>query len=70
VRCPGQDTRFWGPEDIYDIGCPYCGHKQEFFKDEPRRTCKNCGKTYRNPKLDTGCSEYCPFSKECIGTIE
>ena len=22
MRCPGQDTRFWKPEDIFEMKCP------------------------------------------------
>jgi hypothetical protein len=69
MQCPGQDTRFWKPGDIYDIRCPFCGSIIEFFKDDTRLTCKKCKKKVRNPKLDAGCSEYCPFKDECLGEV-
>ena len=24
-HCPGQDQRYWKPEDIFDVLCPRCG---------------------------------------------
>jgi len=52
MKCPGQDTRYWKPGDIFDADCPHCGSKVEFFKDEATRRCRNCGKTVVNPKMD------------------
>ena len=34
ARCPGQDMQFWKPEDIYDVECPKCQAKVEFWKDD------------------------------------
>ena len=69
MRCPGQDTRFWKPGDIYEVVCPQCGKTMEFFKDDTRRTCKECGQVVRNPKLDVGCAEHCPFAQDCLGVL-
>jgi len=66
VKCPGQDQRFWKPEDIYDVRCPNCGTELEFWKDDPYRTCTKCEKIIRNPKLDIGCAEWCKHAKECL----
>ena len=66
VRCPGQDQRFWKPEDIFEVRCPSCKREIEFWKDEPYRECKKCKKIIRNPRLDLGCAEWCKFSKECL----
>jgi hypothetical protein len=68
-RCPGQDTQFWGPRDIYSIDCPKCGKPVEFFKDDIRRRCQKCGHLFLNPKLDLGCSKWCQFAEQCIGTM-
>ena len=54
VRCPGQDQRFWKPEDIFEVECSGCGRTVEFFKDEPKLICRNCGKAVANPKIDLG----------------
>ncbi len=67
VRCPGQDQRFWKPEDIFDVKCPSCGQAVEFFKDEPKLKCSKCGKIVVNPKIDLGCAEWCQYAEQCLG---
>ena len=67
LRCPGQDQRFWKPEDIFEVQCPGCGRKIEFFKDEPKLKCPKCGQIVVNPKIDLGCAEWCKFAEQCIG---
>jgi putative nucleotidyltransferase with HDIG domain len=67
VRCPGQDQRFWKPEDIFDVRCPRCGKVAEFFKDEPKLKCRNCGHLVVNPKIDLGCAEWCHYADQCLG---
>ena len=68
MRCPGQDTRFWRPGDIFETQCPKCGRKVEFFKDEVRRKCR-CGHEIVNPKLDFGCAGWCQYAEQCIGVV-
>jgi hypothetical protein len=67
-RCPGQDTRFWRPEDISESPCPACGYAIEFFKDEPRRRCPECGTRAPNPNFDAGCAKWCQFAEACLGS--
>ncbi len=67
MKCSGQDTRYWGPEDIYEVTCSECGYLVEFFKDEPSRRCPQCGKRIKNPKLNLGCAQWCKYAKECLG---
>ncbi len=67
VRCPGQDQRFWKPEDIFDVRCPGCGGSVEFFKDEPKLKCRECGQLVANPKIDLGCAEWCQYAEQCLG---
>jgi hypothetical protein len=43
-HCPGQDMRYWKPEDICTVPCPHCGVEIEFWKDEPLRLCSACRK--------------------------
>lgn len=64
--CPGQNTMFWKPEDVYETECPECGNMVEFFKDDIARKCKKCGNKLKNPKLDMGCVEWCPYAAECM----
>jgi len=67
VRCPGQDQRFWKPEDIFEVECSNCGKAAEFFKDEPQLKCRHCGHTVINPKIDLGCAEWCQHAQQCLG---
>ncbi len=69
MKCPGQDTRYWDKEAIYDTTCPNCGAELEFFKDDPFRPCKQCGHRVKNPRLDFGCALHCPYAKECLGSL-
>ena len=67
LKCPGQDMRFWGPQDVYEVTCGACGYRVEFFKDEPTRICRNCGNRLVNPRLALGCAQWCEHAKECLG---
>ena len=65
--CPGQDTRFWQPEDIFEVECGQCGGPVEFFKDEASRRCSKCGARVQNPKLHLGCAQWCEHAEACLG---
>jgi HD superfamily phosphodiesterase len=67
VKCPGQDQRYWKPEDIFEVDCLYCGNSIEFFKDEPKLKCRQCGHIVINPKIDLGCAEWCQYAEQCLG---
>ncbi len=67
MMCPGQDTAFWRPGDIYEVTCSQCGHELEFFKDDVSRRCTNCGTRVQNPKLNLGCAQWCEHAKQCLG---
>lgn len=67
TMCPGQDTAFWRPGDIYEITCGQCGAEVEFFKDDASRRCPGCGARVQNPKLNLGCAQWCEHAKECLG---
>ncbi len=69
MRCPGQDWRYWKEEAIFEINCPYCGEKVEFFKDDTSRKCSACKKVIPNPKLDFGCAAYCKYAEICLGEL-
>ncbi len=66
-KCPGQDMRYWHPEDIFTIKCSHCGNEIEFWKDEPFLNCKKCRNEIRNPRMNTGCAEWCRRASECLG---
>ena len=65
ISCPGQNTMFWKPDDIYDVRCPNCDRPVEFWKDDSKRTC-DCGHRFLNPKRDLGCLEYCRYAEQCM----
>ncbi len=69
MKCPGQDSRYWKPEAIFDVKCPECGNDVEFFKDDTMRRCKKCGHRFLNPGMDFGCASYCKYAEQCIGNL-
>jgi hypothetical protein len=66
-KCPGQDRRYWTPEDISEVDCPVCGGQVELWKDQGVTKCPKCGFPVRNPKVELGCAQWCAFATECIG---
>ena len=69
MQCPGQDSRYWGANAIFEAKCPGCGNVVEFFKDEGSRPCRKCGHRVLNPKMDFGCATYCPYAEQCMGGL-
>ncbi len=69
MKCPGQDSRYWTENAIFEVKCPECGHQVEFFKDETTRRCDHCGHKFVNPRMDFGCAAYCKFAKQCLGDL-
>lgn len=65
MKCPGQDTRYWKPGDIFEVPCPGCQKPIEFFRDEPARTCRSCGARVPNPRIDLKCLSWCQFRAQC-----
>ncbi len=66
-RCPGQNAQFWGPGDIFNVPCPSCSTAIEFFKDDAKRACPQCGRTVYNPRVNSGCALWCPKAEDCLG---
>jgi putative nucleotidyltransferase with HDIG domain len=69
MQCPGQDSRYWNSEAVFESTCPHCGARVEFFKDDSQRTCRACGQRLLNPKMDFGCASYCPYAEQCLGSL-
>jgi len=69
MKCPGQDSRYWDGEAVFEAPCPYCGVEVEFFKDDATRKCPGCGKKILNPRTDFGCASYCPYAEQCLGEL-
>lgn len=65
--CPGQDTRFWQPGDVFEVACAECGYEVEFFRDDAMRRCKSCGAKVSNPKMSLGCAQWCEHAEKCLG---
>lgn len=69
MQCPGQDSRYWDGNAVFETKCPACGFQVEFFKDDSSRKCGNCGRKILNPRLDFGCASYCPYAEQCLGSL-
>jgi len=70
MKCPGTDTMFWKEGDIFDIECPECKAKIEFFKDDSSRKCPECGEKFFNPRIKTDCLTYCKFADQCKALMD
>lgn len=68
-QCPGQDRRYWKPEDIFEEPCPHCGNPIEFWKDDVRVRCPNCKELVTNPRFDPGCAAWCSYADKCLGPM-
>jgi predicted DCC family thiol-disulfide oxidoreductase YuxK/nitrogen fixation-related uncharacterized protein len=69
MKCPGQDTQYWNADAIFDVKCPQCDGRVEFFKDDTARRCGHCGHRFVNPKMDFGCAAYCQYAEQCLGDL-
>lgn len=69
MQCPGQDSRYWDGDAVFETQCPQCDHAVEFFKDDTSRKCGNCGLRVPNPRLDFGCAAHCPYAEQCLGAL-
>ena len=69
MKCPGQDSRYWQSNAIFETACTQCGHSVEFFKDDTTRKCERCGHRLMNPKMDFGCASHCQYAEQCLGTL-
>lgn len=68
-QCPGQDRRYWKPEDIFEDPCPHCGNPIEFWKDDVRVRCPKCKELVTNPRFDPGCAAWCSYADKCLGPM-
>lgn len=69
MQCPGQDSRYWDGEAVFEANCQQCGAAVEFFKDDNTRKCGQCGHKVLNPRIDFGCASYCPYASQCLGEL-
>lgn len=68
MQCPGQDTMFWKPTDVFEIECPKCGYPVEFFKFDVKRKCR-CSHEMINPKIGFGCALWCSYGDKCLESL-
>ena len=69
MKCPGQDSRNWKPEDVFEVSCPACGASVELFRTDTVRRCYKCAFRFKNPRLDLSCAQWCAFATQCLGKI-
>lgn len=69
AKCPGQDRRFWKPEDVFEADCPRCGASIEFFKGDVAVRCHVCKRKMINPRFDPGCAAWCGYAEQCLGNL-
>ncbi|HSW35999.1 MAG TPA: 4Fe-4S dicluster domain-containing protein [Candidatus Limnocylindrales bacterium] len=67
AKCPGQDTRYWTADDIYERACPVCGKMIEFMKTDTHVRCANCKTKVPNPRFNLGCAQWCAVAEQCLG---
>jgi len=65
MKCPGRDMARRKPQDLFDVSCPFCGARVEFFKDDASRRCPACGRAFSTPRLEPGCAEWCRHAELC-----
>ena len=66
-KCPGMDPSFFKIEDIQNHNCIKCGNEIEFWKDDIRLNCPNCGQENFNPNLGNTCLVWCKEAAKCVG---
>ena len=69
VMCPGQDTAFWRPGDIYEVPCSQCGRELEFFKDDVSRRCTGCGSCVSQSRDGSGVDRYGACSQRRVDRL-
>jgi hypothetical protein len=71
-KCPGQNLSSLDISKVaYDIACPSCGNKVEFWYDDRKRKCNSCGETIQ-PSLEAlikynNCASACKMARQCLG---
>ena len=68
-NCPGQDTRYWKPEDVFEVPCSHCGKPVEFFRDDLKRRCPHCSQSNLNPRNNLACAAWCKAAAECLAEL-
>lgn len=69
-KCPGQDPMFMKAGAIAEAPCPACGHRVEFWPDEPMRKCPECGRRFANPEDSMKCLSWCRYAAQCMSALQ
>ena len=62
-----MNPKFFKLEDVKLHKCIECGAELEFWKDDVRLTCPECGQVNFNPNLGNTCLVWCKQAAECLG---
>lgn len=62
-----ESRKLWTPKDIVERTWPECKTVVEFWKDDVKVSCPNCGKEMFNPNLGNYCLSWCDKAVECLG---
>lgn len=62
-KCPGSDGR---NITAVEVPCSSCGTLVEFFSDEQRRKCPQCGTRVARQAV-SACGAWCPSAVTCLG---
>jgi hypothetical protein len=65
--CPGIDD-FIRPNVDYEE-CQSCGGRVEYWTDEEKGQCIDCGTIYEKKDSTPSCLEYCDYAETCKGII-
>lgn len=65
--CPGIDY-FIRPKVNYEE-CKSCGGRVEYWTDENKGECIDCGTVFEKGEQTPSCLEYCDYSDRCKGII-
>jgi predicted RNA-binding Zn-ribbon protein involved in translation (DUF1610 family) len=66
-KCPGMDPAYFKPEDIKVHKCLSCNQDLEFWKDDVKIKCSQCGHYNFNPNLGNTCLVWCREAAKCVG---
>jgi DNA-directed RNA polymerase subunit RPC12/RpoP len=52
MKCPREDPQNLSLGDVFEMACPQCGAKIEFWKGDAIAKCPKCGARVENPHAE------------------